>query len=78
MGLEGWEKDLEQVGTSVLAPLPSLFQTSHLNFPTARLLSPPLTNNVCVYAAGLRRGLILGLEISLEVPICSNRENNNE
>lgn len=51
-----------------------LFQTSHLNFPAARLPSSPLTNNVCVYVPGLRRGLILGLEISLEVPICSDRE----
>lgn len=51
-----------------------LFQTSHLNFPAARLPSSRLTNNVCVYVPGLRRGLILGLEISLEVPICSDRE----
>lgn len=31
------------------------------------------TNNVCVCEAGLQRGLMLGLEISLEVPICSDR-----
>lgn len=77
---QGWKEGSGSCGSKKRLPrllrLRSslLFQTSHLNFPAAPLPSSRLTNNVCVYVPGLRRGLILGLEISLEVPICSDRE----